>query len=70
MTWEPREAVERRGASLLAALLLARVDGKSPVEYLTESGRELVRKVSLGLIAAPAASPRDVARVWASHLGL
>ena len=70
VTWEPREAVERRGASLLAALLLARVDGKSPVEYLTVSGRDLVRKVSLGLIAAPAASPRDVARVWASHLGL
>ena len=33
--WEPRDALERRAAALLPGLLLARVDGKSPVEYLT-----------------------------------
>jgi Ser/Thr protein kinase RdoA (MazF antagonist) len=37
------ESLEARTATLLPALLLARVDGKSPVEYLDESGRELVR---------------------------
>ncbi len=69
VSWEPRNSIERRIGGLLAALLLARVDGKSPVEYLTSSDRELVRKVSLGLIAAPAASPYDVERIWASRLG-
>jgi aminoglycoside phosphotransferase (APT) family kinase protein len=36
VTWEPWQAVELRTATLLPALLLARVDGKSPVEYLTD----------------------------------
>jgi aminoglycoside phosphotransferase (APT) family kinase protein len=39
----PFEEVEVRTASLLPALLLARVDGKSPVEYLTEENKALVR---------------------------
>jgi aminoglycoside phosphotransferase (APT) family kinase protein len=33
--WEPRDAVEARTAALLPGLMLARIDGKSPVEYLT-----------------------------------
>ena len=48
------EGVEERTASLLPALLLARVDGKSPVEYLTEEDRKLVRTVARELL--PAAS--------------
>lgn len=54
VTWEPPEAVEARVAALLPALLLARVDGKSPVEYLSEANRALVRVRSLPLIADPA----------------
>ena len=44
--WEPRAALERRAAALLPGLLLARVDGKSPVEYITDASRsgELVRR--------------------------
>ena len=34
--WEPRERLEQRAANLLAGLLLARIDGKSPVEYITD----------------------------------
>lgn len=34
--WETRSALEQRAARLLPALLLARIDGKSPVEYLTQ----------------------------------
>jgi 5-methylthioribose kinase len=34
--WEPREGLERRAEGLLAGLLLARIDGKSPVEYITD----------------------------------
>lgn len=42
--WEPRQDLEARTAGLLAAFLLARIDGKSPVEYITEDGtREFVR---------------------------
>src|SRR5690606_24626353 len=35
VVWEPPEALERRTARLLPGLLLGRIDGKSPVEYLT-----------------------------------
>jgi aminoglycoside phosphotransferase (APT) family kinase protein len=66
--WEPRSELERRAAALLSALLLARVDGKSPVEYLGASERDFTRRVSLSLIASPLASPYDLARVWATRL--
>ena len=47
VVFEPRLGLEARAASLLPALLLARVDGKSPVEYLTEeSQKQLVRRVA------------------------
>ena len=68
VTWEPRAEIEKRTAALLAGLLLARVDGKSPVEYLGAADRDFVRRVSLGLISAPVASPDAVACVWATHL--
>jgi aminoglycoside phosphotransferase (APT) family kinase protein len=70
VTWEPWEAIARRTARLLAAMLLARVDGKSPVEYLTEPDRQLVREVSLPLILSAAASPDAIARIWAARLRL
>jgi aminoglycoside phosphotransferase (APT) family kinase protein len=44
VTWEDLARLEARAARLLPALLLARVDGKSPVEYLkTMEDREKVR---------------------------
>src|SRR5262249_17472970 len=52
----PFGEVEARAASLLPALLLARVDGKSPVEYLTaEAQRKHVRGVACPLLEAPVA---------------
>ena len=46
-SWESRDGLDHRAARLLAALLLARVDGKSPVEYLTdERSKEFVRTQS------------------------
>ena len=41
--WEDRNALEGRAASLLPALALARVDGKSPLEYLDDEQREQLR---------------------------
>ena len=50
VTWEPVSDLEARVAGLLPILMLARVDGKSPVEYLTEPERDLVRDRALVLI--------------------
>ena len=51
--WEPRDVLEARVATLLPGLLLARVDGKSPVEYLvTEAERAPVRRCARALLAA------------------
>jgi Ser/Thr protein kinase RdoA (MazF antagonist) len=59
---DARDALEARAAGLLPALLLARVDGKSPVEYLTEeTQRQRVREAAIPLILAPAQRLSDVA---------
>jgi aminoglycoside phosphotransferase (APT) family kinase protein len=42
--WEPKASIEARIASLLPGLLLARADGKSPAEYLTEADKQRVRE--------------------------
>ncbi|MEU0031869.1 aminoglycoside phosphotransferase family protein [Streptomyces sp. NPDC006335] len=65
--WEPRPALETRAASLLPALLLARVDGKSPVEYLTDDRHRLfVRTVASALLRAPASTVIGVLDAWAA----
>jgi tRNA A-37 threonylcarbamoyl transferase component Bud32 len=67
--WEPRAALETRAASLLPALLLARVDGKSPVEYLTDDRHRLfVRTVASALLRAPAVTMADFLDAWATAL--
>ncbi len=59
------EGIEARAASLLPALLLARVDGKSPVEYLTQdSQRQAVRRVARPLIASPVERLEQVRQAW------
>ncbi len=50
--WEEPAALEARVCRLLPCLMLARVDGKSPVEYLDEAEKAFVRASSLRLIAA------------------
>jgi len=52
VSWEPRSAIEERVATLLPALLLARVDGKSPVEYLDEAQRQEVRQLARRLLVS------------------
>lgn len=45
VTWEEVDQLEARAASLLPGLLLARVDGKSPAEYITaENDKDKVRR--------------------------
>ena len=50
VAWEPPAEVEARAATLLPGLLLGRVDGKSPVEYLDGAGQELVRRAARHLL--------------------
>ena len=67
--WEPRDALEARAAALLPGLLLARVDGKSPVEYLnSDAERDHVRRVAAALLLAPAAHLADVRAAWQKEL--
>ena len=52
--WEPRAEIEARTARLLPVLYLARVDGKSPVEYIRdESVKNKIRCAALALIENP-----------------
>ena len=53
VSWEDVAALEARVCALLPALMLARVDGKSPVEYLSEVNRDTVRSLARPLIAEP-----------------
>jgi aminoglycoside phosphotransferase (APT) family kinase protein len=65
--WESATGIEARAVALLPALFLARVDGKSPVEYLTrETERAAVRRCSEPLVADPPPRLKDVADAW-SH---
>ena len=67
--WEPVAQLELRAASLLPALLLARVDGKSPAEYLTtDAQREHVRRCARPLIESPPTLLRDVLAAWNREL--
>lgn len=69
VNWEQPASVERRAAHLLPALLLARVDGKSPVEYVSqEEAKRLVREVSLPLIDHPVDQLATVAQAWSRAL--
>jgi aminoglycoside phosphotransferase (APT) family kinase protein len=65
VTWEAPDLIEARTAALLPALLLARIDGKSPVEYLVEeSDRVFVRETAKGMLKRGAARLDDVRGAW------
>ncbi len=63
--WEPRDALVARTAALLPALMLARIDGKSPVEYLDdETVRNEVRRFARGLLFMPTSELHAIAQRW------
>lgn len=68
VAWEPWTALQARAAELVCALLLARVDGKSPVEYLSEAERRLVRWAADGLVHAGPRNLADVSIQWRQAL--
>ncbi len=70
VAWEPAAAVEARAARLLPGLFLARVDGKSPVEYVTrDDEKDRIRATARALLAAPVAQLSAVRAAWAERLG-
>ena len=63
--WEDAQTLEWRASALLAALLLARIDGKSPVEYLT-APRDLdfVRDAARAYLVRPGLTLEAVQQDW------
>ena len=67
--WEPRGELEARAAALLPALLLARIDGKSPVEYIDDAAiKSGVRVFSVPLIETAPADLAFIRNKWAKAL--
>jgi aminoglycoside phosphotransferase (APT) family kinase protein len=66
--WEPHAALRARTAALLPGLMLARIDGKSPVEYLTDDAvKDDIRSFARALLAVPVADPRTIAQRWVAR---
>ncbi len=67
--WESKEDLEARAASLLPGLFLARVDGKSPVEYITEERDKIkIRNLARKLLLTPPTVLNAVADAWLQEL--
>ncbi len=64
VSWEAPAALEERAATLLPGLLLARIDGKSPVEYLDEAARAQVRSTARLLLSASFPTLQEVRSSW------
>jgi aminoglycoside phosphotransferase (APT) family kinase protein len=62
--WEKPEKFESRCARLLPGLFLARVDGKSPVEYLGDGARAVVRSAARALLLKPVERLKNIADFW------
>lgn len=68
VNWEPVAALEARACTLLAGLLLARIDGKSPVEYITQDAeRERVRGFAIPLLQQRVLKLSEIRQRWSSH---
>jgi thiamine kinase-like enzyme len=66
--WEPCANVLARTAALLPGLMLARIDGKSPVEYLAgDAVKNDVRVFARKFLMAPVADPALIAEHWRSR---
>ena len=62
-----RAETEQRAATLLPGLLLGRIDGKSPVEYLDEAQRLLVRTAARRLLQEPTDTLGELKSAWQKY---
>jgi 5-methylthioribose kinase len=63
--YRPDADVSRRAAGLIGALLLARVDGKSPAGYLDPAGEAVIRRRAKALLARRDLDLEGVLEAWA-----
>jgi hypothetical protein len=64
--YDTRDNIEHYCVQVLGVMMLARIDGKSPVEYLTEeSDKQIARKISTKMIKGEI---RDIASASKSIL--
>lgn len=68
VTWEPVANLEARTAALLPCLALARVDGKSPLEYLAAENQSRVRNMTRPLITSPTGTLDQFLTHWMESL--
>ncbi len=67
--WEDRAGLDGRIARILSALLLARIDGKSPVEYITrDADKNFVRKMAKDFLLREDISLDAIAQTWGDNL--
>ena len=63
--WEPALDIEFRTAALLPGLLLARIDGASPVEYITDiADKDRVRRAARRMLFHPPETLADICRIY------
>lgn len=65
--FEPRGPLSRRSAALVGAVLLARVDGKSPAGYLDAAGEEVVRRRAKSILARPHLNLETLPDFWSGR---
>jgi 5-methylthioribose kinase len=70
INFESRSRLELRAAHLLPALMLARIDGKSPVEYLVDKGaeQEFVRRSARSMLSSRLTRLAPIAEFWSRRL--
>jgi aminoglycoside phosphotransferase (APT) family kinase protein len=66
--WEAPSRLESRTAALLPGLLLARIDGKSPVEYITaDRDKNRVRQAARALLSVPPSRLVAIRDAWSKE---
>lgn len=69
VNWESPADIEQRMAHLLPGLMLGRVDGKSPVEYITEKqDKEKIRQLAKHFLRTPTAQLSNICDSWEKAL--
>lgn len=67
--WESADGLDKRTAGLLSAFLLARIDGKSPVEYITDPHKkDFVRQAAREFLSQSDLTLSGMASVWHSKV--
>jgi aminoglycoside phosphotransferase (APT) family kinase protein len=68
-SWEDADGLDRRTAGLLSAFLLARIDGKSPVEYITDPHKkDFVRAAAREFLLQSDLTLSGMAGAWHSKV--